>query len=280
MLLILAAVVLLVFEFRSGNLSSLRLPEFLRLGRDRPEATPAPVFEPSPEVWPRATPPQISVPSLPSPSGFLPQIGAPAGSSPVPAPPSMQEAYPSVFFGRYEQKGRQDAIEWFVLERREDRCLLLSRFALDQRPFHGTKDAITWGRCDLRRWLNGDFLDSAFTEEEWEASLLTRVDNSLGNPVFETEGGKNTEDRVFLLSREEVEDYFPTAGERLCKPTANTSGFSLMGYNSWWLRTPGYKQTVWEYVDSNGAFSGGDVDRSFTAVRPAMWVSADLLPEG
>ena len=69
--------------------------------------------------------------------------------------------------GRTEQGEGQTPIEWIVLDRQEDRALLLSKYALDAMPFHEVEDwNVTWGDCTLRSWLNGEFLGVAFGDEE------------------------------------------------------------------------------------------------------------------
>ena len=57
-------------------------------------------------------------------------------------------------FGNYEQGGGQAPIEWIVLDRQEDRLLLLSKYTLDSKPFHEVEDRdVTWADCTLRSWL-------------------------------------------------------------------------------------------------------------------------------
>ena len=55
----------------------------------------------------------------------------------------------TVTFGNYEQGDGQAPIEWVVLDRQEDRALLLSKYALDAKPFHEVEDRnVTWAeRC-------------------------------------------------------------------------------------------------------------------------------------
>ena len=76
----------------------------------------------------------------------------------------------TVLFGTYEQddktnNGSED-IEWFVLAKEEDRVLLLSRYALEGQPFNADSTDTTWETCSLRKWLNSDFLTTAFDQNE------------------------------------------------------------------------------------------------------------------
>ena len=81
-----------------------------------------------------------------------------------------------VTFGRYEQDGNPDngteKIEWIVLDVQDGKCLLLSRYCLDSKPYHSKGKTITWKDSALRKWLNSDFLDSAFLPAEQEVFLL------------------------------------------------------------------------------------------------------------
>lgn len=279
-ILILIAIGLILFLVRSHRLPELQLPELnlpeIHLPqKEKPEETPKPTLF-NPNATPSVKIPEIVIPSIAPPSVPLPRESVKPSAPPQVTPPP-ESRYESVFFGKYEQGDGREPIEWLVLEEKEDRCLLLSLRALDLKKYHARDEAVTWETSTLRAWLNGDFLFYAFTEEQQDAILLTEVDNSVGNPIFEIDGGNNTEDLVFLLSREEMERYFPSAGERLCEPTRASKTGSLGGYASWWLRSPGYKASLAEYVNYNGAILDGDVDRDYTAIRPALWVSKDAL---
>ncbi len=84
-----------------------------------------------------------------------------------------------VTFGRYPQNNGDtpEPIEWLVLDNDGKTALLLSKYGLDCRPFHGDIAGLPergwgwsywdyWEKCDLRLWLNSDFLQNAFTSEE------------------------------------------------------------------------------------------------------------------
>lgn len=99
----------------------------------------------------------------------------------------------------------------------------------------------TWADSDIRGWLNGEFLQDAFTEQEQTIIQQTK----LSTPSYEgIDGGSDTWDKVFLLSRGEAADYFTGSADRLVKPTAyaRAMGADVAGENGccwWWLRTPG-----------------------------------------
>ena len=132
-----------------------------------------------------------------------------------------------VTLGHYEQDGNPgngpEPVEWIILDMEEGRALLLSRYALDVKPFHTESADVTWERSFLRGWLNDNFLPNAFSEEEQAAILLTDVDNSRdqGFAGYGTSGGGATADKVFLLSWSEAERYYKGNLAKLCAPTAH-----------------------------------------------------------
>ncbi len=191
-------------------------------------------------------------------------------------------------FGNYEQDGDTEngpePIEWIVLEALEDRMLLVSRYGLDARPYHAKSRDITWERCKLREWLNGEFLREAFGEAEQNAVLTTGVDNGAaqGYGEWDTDGGSDTQDRVFLLSYAEAWKYFADDAARQCRPTAYAAARgagrdSENGNCWWWLRSPGGFQNVAAVVTVDGSCNYGGVYNGFGAVRPAVWVDAGSI---
>lgn len=186
-----------------------------------------------------------------------------------------------VLFGRYEQDNDErtdnEPIEWLVLEKEVDRILVISRYALDYQPYNTEDTSVTWESCTLRTWLNGQFLHAAFTEEE-QIRILTAKVIAHENDQFHIDPGHDTEDRVFLLSIREVEEYrrfFQT----MCIPTiyTETQGCYVdlrSGCCEWWLRSPGHDSKTAAMVDTSGSVNtvGRDGARP---VRPALWIALD-----
>ena len=116
-----------------------------------------------------------------------------------------------VVFGSFDQDNDpangQETLTWLVLDEKDGDLMLLSVYGLVPKAYHApTREAVTWENCTLRAWLNGEFYDTAFTDEEKEAVRTTLVDNSAAqcNPAWKTTGGNDTEDKVYLLSWSEV----------------------------------------------------------------------------
>ena len=188
-----------------------------------------------------------------------------------------------VKFGSYPQEDQAPApIEWLVLEAKGNEALLISRYGLDCRKYHGSYTDITWEQCDLRRWLNNEFLKAAFSEEEQKRILVSHLKNE-NNTQYNTSGGNPTDDRIFCLSLAEAERYFKDNGDRQCRPTgyARNQGASVDYGNSccyWWLRSPGCNQCYASNFSTDGVLSPGglNVDYVSHAVRPALRLICNL----
>ena len=157
-------------------------------------------------------------------------------------------------FGDYNGK-----TTWRVLEVQGSDILIVSEDIVDQRKFHSSLNV--WEESDLRTWLNGEYVNAAFTDYERKMII------SKG-------------DEVTLLTVDQAYKYFINAEDRTV-PGADRFG--------WWLKDAGLKgddvaivigsteHDVMEYegiIYQNGdVFEyGGDVFVK-RGVRPVMWIS-------
>ena len=188
-------------------------------------------------------------------------------------------------FGHYEQDNDKDNdpanILWVVLELDDEKMVLLSRDGLAARPYNEEGGDATWESCSLRQWLNGDFLNEAFSEEE-QAMLATVGISADGNPEYPGPAGNDTEDRVYLPSIQEVEAWDLYDNLSFCYPSnhamAHGARRGMNGACSWWLRTPGREASNVACVSDYGhVFAEGiSSDRGDILVRPMITVR---LPE-
>ena len=186
-----------------------------------------------------------------------------------------------VIFGAYEQNnntinGKED-IEWKVLAKEDGKALLISRYGLDCQPYNESYNSVTWETCTLRTWLNGKFLNSAFSADEQSQIVSGTVTNDM-NPSYGTGPGSDTIDQIFLLSSTEAEEYFSSDAERKCDPTAYAKARGAKEYKKtgccwWWLRSPDHILNAAD-VDRVGGINriGIYVNNPYVVVRPAMWV--------
>ena len=187
-------------------------------------------------------------------------------------------------FGAYEQdnntsNGKED-VEWLVLEIKDGKALVISKYALDCKQYNTSYMDVTWETCTLRRWLNNDFINASFSADE-KAMIPTVTVSADKNPEYSTNPGNATQDQVFLLSIPEANKYFSSDNARQCKPTdyavANGAWESDSGNCWWWVRSPGNYQNYAAFVDSDGDVlaNGFGVAVDYGAVRPAMWISLE-----
>ena len=201
-----------------------------------------------------------------------------------------------VTFGSYPQTADgtdRTPIEWIVLEERDGKKLLISRYGLDVTAFNNDGGS-TWENCSLRAWLNNDFLNAAFTEEEQARIQLTDVDNSAaqGYKEWSTADWNDTQDKIFLLSYAEVEKYFGAEHETANSneaaaviPTeyAKKAGAYMPGgpTSYWWLRSPGKDKNCPAYVATNGGLYGHlPATEPDACARPSIWVDLDSADSG
>lgn len=204
----------------------------------------------------------------------------------------------AVVFGAYEQDNDltngKEPIEWYVLAREGSRMLVVSKYGLDSRQFNSERAEVSWETCTLRDWLNGPFMEEAFSAEE-QAMIPSVTLSADNNPQFDTSPGKNTMDQVFLFSIPEVKLYFNSSEARKCVPTAYAFAQGAGTMNDyrglscwWWLRSPG------DDTDNASCIFAGTLETSagdihcygfrvndFGAIRPAMWIESvpSKIPE-
>ena len=129
----------------------------------------------------------------------------------------IYEKYDTVQFGHYMQGiegNKKTPIDWIVLDKRDDKVLLFSKYILDLQNFNDEYIEISWADCSLRKWLNSEFYNVAFTGKEKKQILETTNENK-GYKDFKfyyTEDSEDTIDRVFLLSQDEINIYFKNDG--------------------------------------------------------------------
>ncbi len=186
-----------------------------------------------------------------------------------------------ITFGRYPHtaEGFSQRLFWQVLDTWGNEVLLITVMGIDTLKYHHEYQEITWEECDLRKWLNDDFVYRAFSDREYDMIKDTHVKNE-DNPESHIPGGNDTVDRVFLLSIAEARRYFKDNAARIMKPTdyAVARGIqcdSKTGGSPWWLRSPGENvdYAAHMYTDGEIAIEGSYVPVRGCGVRPAIWIT-------
>lgn len=228
--------------------------------------------------------------------------------------PSMKNGY--VEFGAYEQDGDlsngPEPIEWEIFRSDENGTMLLSRYVLDAQSYNDSKKDVTWETSPLRAWLNDDFINAAFTETEQGYIKDAEIENP-DNEMYETRGGKDTTDKVFLPGVDDILEHYEfiyyddsrkygNSDQLLIAPTEyakeqgaegleitdkvlRDNSFDVNTYSSyigktstwWWLRSPGYDENTAICVSGLGAVGWlnlvGNTVDSVHGIRPAIYIN-------
>ena len=230
----------------------------------------------------------------------------------LPPPEIMEkregEYFPYLIWGSYEQDNNlengPEPIEWFVLTVEDERALVLSRHALELKMYHHVvayDTSVSWETWDIRAWLNGEFLQTAFTEAEQKRIPTVTVQTPQRLVWEKPPITPDTEDQIFFLSFHEADRYMKGGRTRTCRPTA----YAIANYEAvngkewdpkpmyvrnpgdcgWMLRSQGEFPGSASSVTNTGALAMSIVysdlmyldTKDFTSgVRPAMWI--DLEP--
>ncbi len=208
---------------------------------------------------------------------------------------------------------RYDPIRWRVLgvhsieytDRIAECALLLSDQALDVLPFDEDGAGI-WEDSSLRKWLNGSFINMAFTEDEYWNDIAV-VEEEASDGSFETyDSDTDITDDVFLLSGsdlfgESAQEYgfiqskdntFLGAGEDIARYARATRYALATELNdrgseqddkdsalvSWWSRSS-VSDTEAGIVDYIGEGGYAAKDMTGIGIRPTLWLDLENASE-
>ncbi len=154
-----------------------------------------------------------------------------------------------VYWFKYED------IEWEYINK-DGYQILVAKLALDSQQFNlevAKQVSVYYNQSTVRTWLNQEFFNTAFSEEDKAKIMTVEVDNSASTTGLENNKYvcENTFDKVYLLSFEQMLSYFADDIRREKFPTdyAKSQGILLSLANDnkicWWLRSP----TGW-HIDS------------------------------
>ncbi|MBQ6421584.1 MAG: hypothetical protein IJK02_10965 [Clostridia bacterium] len=209
---------------------------------------------------------------------------------------------------------RFDPIRWVILSKSEN--LLMSELILDSQPFNSIiyakkpelgfdapafyKDeaftiyATDYYTSDLRGWLNADFYETAFSDDEKALITESEQDNAAWSRRYSEYDSPASLDRVFLLSYAEATNPaygFSKTADRtddlrtayatdyaVCQGICTMQDFDRDGTAWWWLRTGGVSSMLNLGVNFYGSirftlttpYTPDCVD---TGVRPALRLS-------
>lgn len=186
------------------------------------------------------------------------------------------------WFGNYHG----EPIEWAVIGSTDDKALLWTKYCVDAHQFHNDGLAeVSWDICTLRQWLNTEFMQDAFNEEERSHIANTTLDN--------IECGQ-TEDRLFILSAKDLEDYPGTYQYRIGYPTVYAENNGLFvsagmfsaesaGKCNYWIRGNHEEQRdiFADWIDVHGEIRYRmEINDGSIGVRAALWYNFEAEDSG
>lgn len=207
----------------------------------------------------------------------LPEIVYKEHSEPgLPLDVSQLSVGDEVCFGRFPEKEDylMAPLKWKVLAIEGDCALMITLSSIISLRNELRQTGI-WKDAPARVLLNDAFFDSAFTDIE-KRQIIMAVNANPKNKAQHVDGGPDTEDRVFLLSIDEVEKYMNSEESRTADATeyAHKQHPTKRDVGFWQLRTPG--KDGWGSVAVSSSFgdycamTGNHVGYSY--LRPAIWI--------
>ncbi len=152
-----------------------------------------------------------------------------------------------------------ERLRWKVIDPAEG--LVVAETVIDSQPFNNlaywnkygdnefyidwdfTKYTSDYASSSIRKWLNDDFYNTAFSQSQKEKILKTTLDNSTVDEKYNSEA---TNDNVFLLSYKDIDNEaygFIKAEDKMAKGSdyAKAQGLyvSVNGYSNWITRSAG-----------------------------------------
>ncbi|MBR5969334.1 MAG: hypothetical protein IK016_03190 [Lachnospiraceae bacterium] len=162
----------------------------------------------------------------------------------------------TVSFGTY----LGTSLNWRVLHRDGGQILILCEQLVETKPFTETHIGVAWEYCTLRKWLATEFYTNAFSIQEQNRIAAVMAENPANPTDPHTVTRRPTEEKVFVLSMQEVERYFPSEAER-----ASTGNY--------WTRTSANRsESGAVIVSAEGAFQTVDARDVAAGVRPCLWL--------
>lgn len=144
-----------------------------------------------------------------------------------------------------------------------------------------------YGTSSIRKWLNNDFYEAAFSSVQKSNILTSKLNNEAFSAYYSEYNGETTYDKVFLLSCGEIQNtaYFPLYSARQAKGTdyAKCQGLYVSSHSQeensgWRLRSAGDCSSCAGNINSNGDECNyqqiaASVDGTCDGVRPALKIS-------
>ena len=185
-----------------------------------------------------------------------------------------------VVFGSYEQDNNPsngpEPIEWIILTDDGQNILMMSRSILDCQPFNTGTIGHNWLFSSLRDWLNEEFYENAFSQNERACIYAGSSD------IKEYRYIKPSliDDPLFILSSTSLKpiygiDYNTVSDVSFARKELQTEGtLYVKGHyqdhrNQWWLATGSKERAL--LIEADGSLGSSFPSDADIGVRPVLW---------
>ncbi len=176
-------------------------------------------------------------------------------------------------FGRYYDYDKKyiSALRWKVMNIQGDMAFVRTNI-IDYQPFDDNDTDCTWENSALREWLNGDFYEDAFNDNE-KAQIRTSVFETVsGDYNYIGTSGSGIFDKVFLLNTSEAKST-PYYGDILDKTYLSIYAQKKLPENYGQLFCWGRDRPLTQFYDERGNELSPNVDTTIqNCVIIAMWI--------
>ena len=166
---------------------------------------------------------------------------------------------------------KYELIEWDILDTKEGKSTMIANLAIDSYHFQlsTASNSNNYATSFIRQFLINDFYNTAFS--------------TLENAIMNTMSVDGNNDYVTILSKEEIETYYPNATDRCAKSTDYAKCCNVVNYagssnyyknNCSWLTRSASDSANYVYcVNYMGNFSEVKVSTTYCGIRPVINVT-------
>lgn len=178
-----------------------------------------------------------------------------------------------------------EPVKWYVVGKEGNELTLLAANIIEEKAFDDEARNVTWAQCSLRKWLNDEFRNTAFSESE--KNMLVKVnDDFVSVPgINDINDISSRLDKEFLCAAPTLHafklgiyTYNPMNHVIKCTDWGS-SGHSDYAYGCWWLSDNGPLQGTAAFVNEfgnvmeTGMFTGGySYSDGLCGVRPLITI--------
>ncbi|WP_455715250.1 DUF6273 domain-containing protein [Anaerosporobacter sp.] len=150
---------------------------------------------------------------------------------------------------------------WIILDKQEDKVLCIKKKPISNIVYNNNDGDVSWDTSQIRNYLNSEFIKENFSAEEAakiEPSEVITIDNT----KFNTKGGNKTQDRLYLLSLEDVDKYGSVLEDTVTKSS--------------WLHTSGGLQSAVSVYNGKEVNNYGNLaTKEHVYAYPMFWYSLE-----